>query len=72
MSRRTLHGWITVAAAGRRRVPRRFGISTGDFTGDQLGLCALTVTARPAIGGVMPYAPEYRGVIDLEFGMHAS
>ena len=48
-----------------------FGIKTNDHFGDKLGLFALTVAARPALAGVVPYAAEYRGVLDLEFGMHS-
>ena len=70
--RRTLRGWITSLPLVDGEYSVGIGIKTNQFAGDRLGLCALSVAARPALGGVIPYAPEYRGVIDLEFGMHSA
>lgn len=69
--RRTLRGWIKSLPLVEGEYHVGFGINTADFTGNKLNLVPLTVAARPAIGGVVPYAAEYRGVVDLEFGMHA-
>lgn len=68
---RRLHGWIKSLPLVEGEYLVGFGIKTNDHFGDQLGLLTLTVGARPALPGVVPYAAEYRGVVDLEFGMHA-
>ncbi|HWI19291.1 MAG TPA: ABC transporter ATP-binding protein [Vicinamibacterales bacterium] len=69
---RRLHGWIKSLPLVEGEYQVGFGIQTNDYFGDKLGLFALTVAARPAIGGIVPFAAEYRGVIDLEFGMHSA
>jgi lipopolysaccharide transport system ATP-binding protein len=68
--RRTLRGWIKSLPLVEGEYRVGFGIKTTEFEGDKLDLCALTVAARPPVGGVVPYAAEYRGAVDLEFGMH--
>lgn len=68
--RRTLRGWIKSVPLVEGEYSVGFGIKASDFAGDQLNCFALTVAARPAVDGVVPYAAEYRGVVDLEFGMH--
>jgi len=68
--RRTLCGTIAAVPLVDGDYNVGLGIKTNHFAGDRLGLCRLSVAARPAIGGVIPYAPEYRGVIDLDFRMH--
>ena len=70
--RRTLHGAITSLPLVDGDYDVGCGIRTSDFAGDTPGLHTLTVSARPAMGGVVPYAPEYRGAVDLECRMHAS
>ena len=70
--RRTLHGAITSLPLVDGEYSVGCGIKTSDFAGDRLGLHTLTVAARPPVGGIVPYAPEYRGAVDLEFRMHAS
>ena len=70
--RRTLRGWITSMPLVDGEYHVGCGIKTTDYDGDHLGLHALTVAARAPLAGVVPYAPEYRGAVDLEFGMHAS
>ena len=70
--RRTLHGAITSLPLVDGEYDVGCGIRTSDFAGDRPGLHTLTVSARPPVGGVVPYAPEYRGAVDLEFRMHAS
>lgn len=69
---RRLHGWIKSLPLVEGEYQVGFGIKTNDHFGDKLGLFTLTVAARPAIGGVVPFAAEYRGVVDLEFGMHSA
>jgi hypothetical protein len=68
--RRTLRGWIKSLPLVEGEYHVGFGIKATDFAGDKLNLFPLTVASRPVVGGVVPYAAEYRGVIDLEFGMH--
>ncbi len=46
-----------------------FGIRTSDFAGDRLGLCDLRVAARPPLDGIVPYAAEYRGVVELDLAL---
>ena len=43
-----------------------FGIRSADYAGDHLNLCALQVAARPPLAGIVPYAAEYRGVVELD------
>ena len=70
--RRTLHGSITSLPLVDGEYYVGCGVRTSDFAGDRLGLQTITVSARPPVGGVVPYAPEYRGAVDLEFRLHAS
>ena len=70
--RRTLHGSITSLPLVDGEYDVGCGVRTSDFAGDRPGLHTLTVSARPPAGGVVPYAPEYRGAVDLEFRMKAS
>jgi lipopolysaccharide transport system ATP-binding protein len=69
---RRLRGWIRSLPLVEGEYQVGFGIRTNDHAGDLPGLFALTVGARPALAGVVPYAAEYRGVVDLEFGMHSA
>ena len=66
----SLSGWIAAfpLVEGDYRVGLGIGAST--FAGDRLGLVDLRVAPKPDTSGYVPYAAAYRGVVELEFGVH--
>ena len=68
--RRTLRGVIKSLPLVEGEYDCGFGINSTDYVGDKLNLFALTVAARPPLGGVVPYAAVDRGYVEVEFAMH--
>jgi lipopolysaccharide transport system ATP-binding protein len=68
----TVRGWIDSLPLVEGQYRVGFGIGTSDFFGDQLGLVALSVTARAQTSDYVPYAAEDRGVVELGFGIKSS
>jgi hypothetical protein len=48
------------------------GLGSTNYFGDSLGLRTLRVHPRPPAGDVVPYAAQYRGVLELELEEAAS
>jgi energy-coupling factor transporter ATP-binding protein EcfA2 len=68
----TVSGWIErlPLVEGEYRVG--VGFSTDDHFEDRLGLVDINVKPRLSTEGLVPYEAQYRGVVDLDFGIHAS
>ena len=66
-----LHGWIESLPLVEGDYRIGLGFSTDDAFEDKLGLVDLTVTPRPVDSSFVPYAAQYRGVVELEFGIDA-
>jgi hypothetical protein len=66
----SISGWIErmPLVEGDYRVG--IGFSTDDHFEDKLGLADLTVKPKVSTNGVVPYAAQYRGVVELDFGIH--
>jgi lipopolysaccharide transport system ATP-binding protein len=67
----SINGWITSVPLVEGEYRVGLGFSTDDHFEDKLGLVDLTVTPRPATTGVVPYASQFRGVVELDFGLEA-
>jgi ABC-type polysaccharide/polyol phosphate transport system ATPase subunit len=66
----SVNGWITSVPLVEGEYRIGLGYSTDDHFEDKLGLADLTVTPRPDPSGLVPYAAQYRGVVELDFGLH--
>jgi lipopolysaccharide transport system ATP-binding protein len=66
----SVNGWIKSVPLVEGEYRIGLGYSTDDHFDNKLGLVDLTVTPRPDPSGIVPYAAEYRGVVELDFGLH--
>ncbi len=67
----SVNGWIKSVPLVEGEYRIGLGFSTDDHLDNKLGLVDLTVTPRPDPSGLVPYAAQYRGVVELDFGLHA-
>ena len=66
----TLRGWIESLPLVEGDYQVGLGVRASGFVGDKLGLVAWRVAAAPRPGEHAPYHPQYRGIVELKFGVH--
>ncbi len=67
----TLHGWIESLPLVEGDYQVGLGVRASGFVGDKPGLVELRVAAAPRPGDHAPYHPQYRGIVELKFGVHS-
>jgi lipopolysaccharide transport system ATP-binding protein len=65
----SVNGWIASLPLVEGEYRVGLGFSTDDRYEDKLGLVSLTVTPRLNKTGVVPYPAQYRGVVELDYGL---
>jgi lipopolysaccharide transport system ATP-binding protein len=66
----TLRGWIESLPLVEGDYQVGLGVRASSFVGDKLGIVEWRVAAAPRPGEHAPYHPQYRGIVELKFGVH--
>ena len=67
----TLRGWIESLPLVEGDYQVGVGVRSSGFVGDKLGLVEWRVAAAARPGAHAPYHPQYRGIVELKFGIHS-